>query len=213
MDVQCLQILNRVLNMYKRYALQSTNACVLVDERDRSDITSSHSLIVSPQLSSETGDCYVLLYFINSGDLIVCIPAGRDTSCVHKETIIQHAEGAVLPTILGALSNGSTRPSKGRNMDLTITVNDTICEDVDHVKGSHVLVAMVHIILKAAYKAQDAIGSVQVFERTLYTLPKDYWFDIFHEAADYFTVTKTLMDMASYSQTGITTKDSYSSFC
>jgi hypothetical protein len=98
-------------------------------------------------------------------------------------------------------------------MDLTITVNDTICEDVDHVKGSHVLVAMVHIILKAAYKAQDAIGSVQVFERTLYTLPKDYWFDIFHEAADYFTVTKTLMDMASYSQTGITTKDSYSSFC
>lgn len=47
-------------------------------------------------------------------------------------------------------------------------------KDFDHVKGWHVFVAMVHIILTVAYKAQDFIRDVEVFERILQTLPKDY---------------------------------------
>lgn len=203
MVTEYVQTMQGMLNMYKRFSANATKACLIRNEKDIVDVDNC-LLVVSPQLSMETGECYVLLYFIRTGDLIVCFPCDPNVAYQEKAHIKYHAQNTALPGLFATVLRGYQRPANGRNLVLRISVDDTRRTDLDHVSGPHVLVAMVHIILMAAYQEQDDIRDMEAFNRALQSMSDDYWLSVLHETADSLLMTHALMDMASHAQTTLT---------
>lgn len=142
-----------MLSMYNQFASNVTNTYVLFDQHDKVDTTPC-GLLVLPDLSLATEEFYVMLYFIETGDLIIYISIEKETLLMHKEHMTEHASKIVLPKIFATTLNECTRPEKGKNMIMTILMNDMTRDNIDHVKGRHVLVGMIHMIRMVALRTR-----------------------------------------------------------
>jgi hypothetical protein len=203
MATQYVQTMQGMLNMYKRFSFNATKACLILNEKDIVDVDNC-LLVVSPQLSMETGEFYVLLYFIRTGDLIICFPCDPNVAYQEKAHIKYHAQNNALPELFATVLRGYRRPANGRNLVLRISIEDTRRTDLDHVSGPHMLVALVHIALMIAYQEQDNIRDMEAFDRAFQSLSNDYWLSVLHETADSLLMTHALMNMASSSLPSMT---------